>query len=236
MLAPTPEGAPARGDPGWMGGCSTASSCATSSSSGAGESWASMGVTAHMGDRPASSIFCSIRSAAADISAMAARWDGTRIRLKSCSMLPRELMRWRERGREGTVLRAHDSVSAHSESSFDSSSMDMHESRPGGRGAVADPSPTRHRPDSLLPQGFRRTRAWNSHSELERLMCLRTRVDPPGVTRDRAATCIDICWARRQGAKAAHLLQHPGGPSRASCKRVTKKAKDFDESIPKYPG
>ena len=135
-------------------------------------------------------------------------------------MLPRELIRWSERGREGAFLRAHDGASAHSESSFDSSSMDMHERRPGGRGAVADPSP--HSPDSLLPHGFRRTRAWNSHSEFERLRCLRTRVEPPGVTRGRAPTCIDIL---PEGAKPAHLLQHPVAPSRASCK----KGKRFDE-------
>ena len=83
-------------------------------------------------------------------------------------------MRWSERGR--TEMRgAGSSQDGLSESSLDSSSIERHESSPRGRGAAVDES--RAEEVQRTREGFLRVHGgWISHSELERLRCLRTRV------------------------------------------------------------
>ena len=125
-----------------------------------------------------------MRSAAAAISAIAARCDGTRMRARISVIVPADPMRSMEPFRDGrrrwyAEHRAWAPAPAsEGESSFESSNMLRHESSPdGSTGAVPliDASMV-HKPSEVrtAPHGFRRRLPCISHSELERDRFFRT--------------------------------------------------------------
>ena len=138
-------------------------------------------------DAPRVSCWASMRSAAAAISAIAARCDGTRMRARMSVMVPAEPVRSIDPVREGIrrCKAEHEewapAPASDVESSFESSSMLRHESSPGGsEGAALVPiseslAVQKHSAVRTALHGFRR-RGPKSNSELERDKFFRTLV------------------------------------------------------------
>ena len=169
-------------------------------------------------DAPRVSCWASMRSAAAAISAIAARCDGTRMRARMSVMVPAEPVRSIDPVREGIrrCKAEHEewapAPASDVESSFESSSMLRHESSPGGsEGAALVPiseslAVQKHSAVRTALHGFRR-RGPKSNSELERDKFFRTLVPAEvGIIYcprnrpyfvDRTGMCAAIPLARR---------------------------------------